>query len=872
MTTANERVMNALRTHGSRRRGDMWTCPAHDDANPSLSVSEGEDGRALLYCQAGCPTERIVGALGLQMSDLFSASAPAIRRNGDGKPGTGTDGPGTAYLYKDEQGQVVFRVIRGPIVAGKKSFGQHPPDGNGGWRTGQGAMNGVRRVLYRLPELLAAGPTASVFIPEGEKDCESLAAIGLIATTNPGGAGKWRKCEEQGEGRFSEPLRDRHVVILPDNDESGRRHAASVAARLHSLAASVKVLELPGLPNKGDVSDWLAAGGTRAELMRLVSETPEWTPHEAAQAPHSPQPAAELPEIIVNDRRLREVTGEALAALQQANASPTMFVRSGSLVRVRSDETGRPIIDDLKENELRGVIERSANCVRVTKEGETYPKSPPLEVVRDVLSLGRWPFPSLVAVVEVPVLRPDGSVLDRPGHDARTGLFYAPSLGLRVPKVSERPRAEEVAGAVALLRELLEGFPFVREEGGTEACRANAMGLLLTPIVRQLSGPVPLALVDAPQAGTGKSLLADLVGIIDSGTGGSMMTAPTKEEEWSKQMTSLLARGSTLVVIDNVEAPLSSAALASTLTSEQRSDRLMGRNDARLVFPQRATWVATGNNLRLGGDMPRRSYWIRLDAQESRPWKREGFRHPDLKVWAREHRGDLVGALLTLARAWFAAGSPAAAVPTIGGFERWAGIVGGILAHAGVSGFLGNQETMWDEQDEEAREWESWLGAWRDLFAEDAVPIFRIVEVLTGVDGVDGDERRAVLREHLPQNLAEALAKVGSDSKAKTGFSRRLGVALTKHHGTRYGASGIHLERAGTDTHRGAALWRVCCTSGSAEDVGAGADLDLRPLSRCRNASGDGPPELPHLPQAAPRLCFSGVEREPGAGPEDLEF
>jgi len=150
------------------------------------------------------------------------------------------------YVYADEQGDPVLRVLRyEPGLDGEpKAFRQQRPDGNGGWLFG---LEGVRRrPPYRLPELAAADPTRPVFVVEGEKDVDNLHALEVLATTNAMGAEKWtREC--------TEALRGRHVVILPDNDDKGRRHARQVSAALRGAAASVLVVELPGLPEKGDV-------------------------------------------------------------------------------------------------------------------------------------------------------------------------------------------------------------------------------------------------------------------------------------------------------------------------------------------------------------------------------------------------------------------------------------------------------------------------------------------------------------------------------------------------------------------------------------------------------------------------------------------
>jgi hypothetical protein len=184
------------------------------------------------------------------------------------------------YDYHDQHGELLFQVVR----YDSKDFRQRRPDGNGGWTWN---LNGVDRVLYRLPELLRAAAYATVFICEGEKDCNALHEHGLIATTNPGGAGKWQP-------GMSEHLRDRKVVILPDNDAAGAKHADDVARTLQGKARSIRLLRLPGLPDKGDLSDWLAAGGTAEELDRLAAgaDGPHARPNGADTAPEPP-PAEE---------------------------------------------------------------------------------------------------------------------------------------------------------------------------------------------------------------------------------------------------------------------------------------------------------------------------------------------------------------------------------------------------------------------------------------------------------------------------------------------------------------------------------------------------------------------------------------------------
>jgi 5S rRNA maturation endonuclease (ribonuclease M5) len=236
--------------------GDQWQahCPAHEDGNPSLSITTGNHGRVLVKCFAGCSYDEIVSASGLEPADLFRQAA----WNGGGHKREAGE-PESVYRYVDEQGELLFEVCRYP---GKK-FRQRRPDpsaaGGYSWR-----LKGVRRVLYRLPQVLAAVEAGeTVYLVEGEKDVEALERAGVTATCNPGGAGKWRS-------EYSEVLNGAAVVIVADGDEPGRRHAAEVAAVLEGVASSIKIVE----PAAGkDASDHLAAGLPLAAFLAPQTDT-----------------------------------------------------------------------------------------------------------------------------------------------------------------------------------------------------------------------------------------------------------------------------------------------------------------------------------------------------------------------------------------------------------------------------------------------------------------------------------------------------------------------------------------------------------------------------------------------------------------------
>jgi hypothetical protein len=172
-----------------------------------------------------------------------------------------------SYTYRLADGTPYLLVRKFVDANGRKQFPQSRWDG-GAWVNGK--PNG-HKIPYRLPELIAAPSSATIYIAEGEKDCDALARLSFVATCNSEGAGKWTS-------DLNPHFRDRSVVILPDNDASGRSHAEQVARNLEQIAASVRVVELPDLPPKGDVSDWLRTDPSGARLVKECDRAPLWEP------------------------------------------------------------------------------------------------------------------------------------------------------------------------------------------------------------------------------------------------------------------------------------------------------------------------------------------------------------------------------------------------------------------------------------------------------------------------------------------------------------------------------------------------------------------------------------------------------------------
>ena len=207
-------------------------CPSHNDKNPSLTASCNSE-KILVKCQAGCTFKEITSALEMEVSQFFSPKKKIPQKIIE-----------AVYRYEDKDGDHVMDVVRFK----PKEFRPKRPDG-------KSTLDGVTRVPYRLPQMLAGIKEGrDILILEGEKDCDNAEKIGLVATTFVGGTGKWRE-------EYSKWFQEAKVICLPDNDDAGRKGMRLIASEIVKVAESVSWLELPDIPAKGDLSDWIKIGG-----------------------------------------------------------------------------------------------------------------------------------------------------------------------------------------------------------------------------------------------------------------------------------------------------------------------------------------------------------------------------------------------------------------------------------------------------------------------------------------------------------------------------------------------------------------------------------------------------------------------------------
>lgn len=673
------------------------------DANPSMDVYEDR-----IFCRSqGCFGEKgadifeVVGRM--EGITDFAAQKTKVEEMFNLKKQTRKRTIDQIYTYRDEAGVVLFQTVR----YDPKDFRQRQPDGKDGWIWN---IQGVRLVLYRLPELLHA---ESVLIVEGEKDCETAYRLGLpdgwSTTTSPMGAGKWKPA-------YSEQLKGKCVIICSDADEVGRKHGEKVANSIEGIALEVRRLTFPD--GVHDLTAWVERGGHREMLHVLLQQAPEWKP-PTLDDPEKKEPNDLRPTIQTNARQLRNVTIDVMNVLQLANCPPSLFARGGTLVRLLTTPT--LLAEPMTPLSLRCRASEVADFVRVKTlpdgtEIET-PVFPALTVMSDILVQWATPFPTLNRLCEIPVFLSDGRLLAQDGFDAESGVYL--SLAKFGPVHHDIPVSE---AKDLLLKEVLGDFPLV-----DDASRAHAVAMILLPFVRLLiSGPTPLHLLVAPTRGTGKNLLGEVVSGISQGEPAAVMALTSNNEETEKRITAMLLNGQAMILLDNVTS-LHSPALAAALTAMTWQGRRLGES-TMIQAPNHALWLATGNNPDLSTEIARRTISIRLDAEQERPEERTDFRHSDLLGWVQANRAVLVNACLSVVQNWINQGMPKGTKP-LGKFESWAQTMGGILGCLEVPGFLDDRNYIYGEADEETRQWIVFCQSWFEHYGEHPVTASDVFKV-----------------------------------------------------------------------------------------------------------------------------------------------
>ncbi|MFG1843670.1 hypothetical protein [Micromonospora carbonacea] len=409
---------------------------------------------------------------------------------------------------------------------------------------------------------------------------------------------------------------------------------------------------------------------------------------------------------------------------------PDTYVSAGSLVHMEAVSGGLPTAADedsplpisastLTPAGLAGLLAEHAYVykLKTRKDDKGNPEpyedevTPPRDILSSVLAGKTWPgVPPLRGIIGAPVLRRDGTLLQQPGYDPQTGLYLAAKVAL--PPVPDQPTPEQVRDArTFLLGRFLRDFPWA-----SAADHANYVALLATPILRHFTRSLtPFALIDATMPSSGKTILTAGPGML---YGQRVMTWAYSDEELRKSITAVLAEQVGVVIWDNLAegTVIDSPVLAQLVTSGVWSDRQLGASRNVATVNDRL-WMATGNNLQVGGDMASRTVRVHLDPDMPRPELRDqaGFGIPHLDQWITDPANQLtvLWHLLVLVLDWTRQGAPRVSGLSMRQFTPWAQALGGFLHHHGIDGFLTNAADV-REIDEDETRWRAFLTCWHD--------------------------------------------------------------------------------------------------------------------------------------------------------------
>jgi putative DNA primase/helicase len=682
-----------------------------------------------------------------------------------------------SWPYHDSGGRpvlVVFRFDRLDSETGERSKSYRPVHrgDDGRWRSGdpEGPLP-----LYHLPELAEAD---LVVICEGEKAADAVRSLGLVATSPSHGA-------ESPQRTDWSPLAGKTVVILPDNDEPGRAFGKKVVELLRRLAPrpTVKVVELPDLPPKGDAVEWIEAGGTKDALLKLIEGAGVIDPPPPGTAPEDED---DRPIIVVST----DIHLTIQKAVDAVAVEPGIYQRGNSLVtilraakgkagRLEYREPGSPRIVPVALPRLAELLSRNARFVKYDGRSKAFvPAIVPKWCTEAIAARGEWPeVREIEGVVEAPTMRPDGTILDVAGWDEKTGLLYEPNGGF--PSIPGRPTRADAKDAAGRLMGLVADFPFKSDEH-----RAAWLAGLLTVAARYaILGPVPMFLVNANVPGAGKTWLADLIAIIVAGREMPRSSYSRDDAEMAKVILSVALAAVRFVLFDNVPTgfKIGGGALDRALTGRTFQDRILGKSQMSPETPLDAVFFASGNNLGLRGDALRRVIPCELMSEHERPEERTDFRIPNIKSHAREHRGELLRDALVILRAHAVADRPASGLVSIG-YPEWSAVVrDAIHWTTGLDPAAPRIEVRQDDDETQRRH--ALVDGWSRLVGRSAGKPLTAAEAVRALEGAPlGLE-----------DVHDLLCGLSEDGKLPS--SRRLGNALAKERGRPTPAGSLEFKR-----------------------------------------------------------------------------
>ncbi len=480
-----------------------------------------------------------------------------------------------------------------------------------------------------------------------------------------------------------------------------------------------------------------------------------------------------------------------------------VFQRMGQTVRIvkyrhepeaKTEPLGRPegsfFIKEADEMFLVKLLSEKFSWVKLDKRTKKEERIDcPDRVARYVLSDHGASLPVLTGFICAPTLRVDGSILDLPGYDTTSGVFFDP-CGVKFPPIPQYPMKDQAVEALAKLKDLLKDFRF---DG--EVSHAVAIAEIMTGVIRRSLEYAPAFGNNAPEAGSGKSLLGDVAAIIATGNRCTCISPSRNEEEHRKRFASALLGGDLVICIDNIQEPFESESMCTILTSQRWQERILGTN-TRADMPTNSLFIFTGNNLTFRGDMCARVVVCNIDPQTECPGERSFDR--DLRKYAANHRGELVVAILTIVRAYLVAGCPNQNLPPFRLFTDWTRWIRSPLVWLGMSDPYESTRSITDNdpiRTELGILFAAWYEAMRPLPME-SITIKQLIEI------VQDPKRR---EDETIQNLYSVLLDFSPDGRG--GIDPRVfGNKVRQFKGRTVG--GYRLDSVGKDRSK-ALIWQI---------------------------------------------------------------
>ncbi len=465
-----------------------------------------------------------------------------------------------------------------------------------------------------------------------------------------------------------------------------------------------------------------------------------------------------------------------------------VYQRGGTLVEIvpvrskSSDICIAPdavVITPVNSTRLRDLACMHARFQKWDSRGENFKTIDcPKDVADILISRNCWQLPFLNGILGAPTINRSGELITKPGYDENSGMYLNIN---KWKKIKQKPTREDAIVARGIIEDLVSEFPFV-----DDASRSAWMAGFLTALTRWSLPTAPFFGFDAPVMGSGKSLLAELIGYLVNGHEPAMMSQPKDENETGKKVLAAFMAGDPMFVIDNIERPIMSEVLCTIATSKTYRDRLLGQTKM-ITVPTAVTIIMTGNNLVIRGDLSTRMLIARLDPGVEHPEQRN-FKRPDIRQYVLDNRHRYVNAALTIMRAYEVAGRPDCGLKPYGRFEDWSARIRASLVWCGASDPCETRVRV-EINDPEREMLRSLIIAWLDYFGDQEVLVSEMIH--------------KAINDNQENELRDALEMIALDGSRIN--SRRLGKRISSWEGRV--CDGYKLIRG--STYRHTQRWRL---------------------------------------------------------------